>query len=134
MKEKKTSFEIGDRADCLWLFLEKKRGEIVFSSPILRDLDWKSRGFLSRVVRDETSPKQTVFLSVGDKLPLNLCAIDTVDSFNPEHFEANVKGTKAQKLVILFENSALKEEIYSKMSRAKMSHVAPECIFIEDQA
>src|SRR5690349_13465445 len=82
MKGKKAAFDLEQSADCLWLFLEKKRGDIVFSSKILRDIDWRSRGFLSRVVRDSKKGlKKTVFLAGGGKLAFNLCAIDTVDSF-----------------------------------------------------
>lgn len=115
-------------------FWKKKRGEVVFSSKALRDLDWQSRGFLSRVLRESKRTfKKTVFLSLGRKLTAKICAIDTVDSFDPEQFEKNVKGMKTEKLVVLYENSALREQIETKMSKTKMKHSAPQCEFIEDQ-
>ena len=125
---------LDQESDCLWLILENKRAEVTFPTSILKEIDWKTRGFLSRVVCGEKPVDETVFIPVYRKLPSKMCAIDTVKTFEPARFQKNIEGLKAQKVVVVFENGKVKSQVESELTKLKMPGLFKGFKCIEDQA
>src|SRR5687768_4695281 len=94
--------------DAIWVLLGERAEPRPLESALLRDLDWRLQGLLSRYTLSPTSEETPLtYVPIESRTGIRFLVIDSAKSFGKKSLDAVCKGINAKRVLVWPENGQL---------------------------
>jgi len=94
--------------DAIWVLLGERAEGSPLESAVLRDLDWRLQGLISRYVLSPVGEDAPLtYVPIESRAGIRFLVIDSGKAFSKKALESVSKGINAKKILVWPENAAL---------------------------
>ena len=124
--------------DAIWVLLGERTEGRPLESAVLRDLDWRLQGLISRYVLNPVSADLPLtYVPIESRAGIRFLVIDSGKAFSKKALESVSNGIQAKKILVWPENAALStwlEKQCHTLDKAKTDSELQEIAWGEDSS